>query len=969
MPGETAHEYEVRESINHVVDASKEFLDTDARPVERDQHPKQHGCVRAWFVVAKNLPDSLRQGLFQEEKAYEAWIRLSSGAQRDDRKPDAHGMALKLMGVAGRKVLTSEENASTQDFVLIDNPTFFIRDAVEYARFSDVLLKASGRKPSSLFSTLGLVSRGPVRSLLTLFLLSLFSWRFPTFLRLIKFASKRIANPVTTRYWSSTPYRFGDTCMKFSAVPAELPPAAAADSPADMTYDTLADFLRAATPSPLAATPPKESSRDYLREALARTLALRGCVFLFQVQLWKDDETTPIDDPTVEWPEDVAPFHTVARLWIPKQAFDTSARMAFGENLSFTPWHAIPAHEPLGEINIVRRDVYSKLSALRHRLNGVEQREPEPGDPDPSDLPPEWGHDQSAFFHVLDDELDLIRKRRRHLEDSSRADQPEDDVRTGNQSAARDVDSLTGQARLRALDEHTTGLALAGQGARGAAFAVGFLQGLASLGLLRRIDYLSANSGGGAAAAWLATWLWRDGGGPANVERQLAPSHIDQARANRQYLAPGEVVDEEPETLRHLRFYASHNPHAWAFSRMDWIRVASSARNLMIHLLTLVPLLVLIVVAARAIVALYGILDQLAPLEDQAAQFDSRLRTPFFILGIVALALMFLGAAIALGLALLAVGRSLRDVRRVGPRSHQEHGPSDSVALVKRRICTRVLAATLLLSYCLPQIYHGLALLFDAIWYGPGADSLVSPRTFIDAALGYFTLLGWPNFLAHALLIGGGLAFWSARNSSSQDALVRRKFSVASFIAGATGGALIVLLEGLYRWFVQLGRLDLAATFIPPLSLLIVVAAVVVAVALAGRAAGDAERAWWAATSATLTKRAICWIAVMATLLYLPGAVFAVGGLARTAIAAVWLGIGAFGVFAGRYVLRRRDTARARWLAWPASIAAQLFFAGLLGAAGLLVSLLANVPSPAAPGATMSPRSPTTFRASRELRS
>ena len=533
-----------------------------------------------------------------------------------------------------------------------------------------------------------------------------------------------------------------------------------------------------------------------------------------------------------------------------------------------------------------------------------------------------------------------------HLEPSSR----KTDIRAGNQSEARDVDSLTRQARLRALDEHTTGLALAGQGARGAAFAVGFLQGLASLGLLRRIDYLSANSGGGAAAAWLAAWLWRDGGDPANVERQLAPSRIDQARATRQYLAPGEVVDEEPETLRHLRFYATRNPRVGNPSSTDWIRVASWARNLAIHLLALVPILVLIVVAARAIIAVYGILDQLAPLEDQAAQFDSRLRTPFFILGIGALALMFFAAVLALVLALLAVGRSLRDVRRVGSRSHQAHGPSDSVALVNRRICTRVLAATLLLSYCLPQIYHGLALLFDAIWYGPSTDSLVSPKTFIDAALGYFTLLGWPNFLAHALLIGGGLAFLSARISPTQDALVRRKFSVASFVAGATGGVLIVLLEGLYRWFVQLGRLDLAATFIPPLSLLIVVTAVVVAVALAGRAAGDAERAWWAAASATLTKRAICWIAVMATLLYLPGAVFAVGGLARTAIAAVWLGIGAFGVLAGRYVLRRHDTARAGWLALTASIAAQLFFAGLFGAAGAFVSLLANVPSPAAPG-------------------
>src|SRR5271169_4169229 len=206
MPGNTAHEYEVREAINQVAVASQKFLDTDERPVKRDQHPKQHGCVRARFIVAKNLGDAYRQGLFQEEKVYDAWIRFSNGSQRDDRKPDAHGMAVKLMAVEGPKVLATERDATTHDFVMVDNPTFFIRDAVEYGRYSDVLLKASGKEPSSLYSALGLLLSGPVRGLLTLLLLSLFKWRLPTFLRLIRFAAKRIANPVTTRYWSTTPY-------------------------------------------------------------------------------------------------------------------------------------------------------------------------------------------------------------------------------------------------------------------------------------------------------------------------------------------------------------------------------------------------------------------------------------------------------------------------------------------------------------------------------------------------------------------------------------------------------------------------------------------------------------------------------------------------------------------------------------------------------------------------------------------
>ena len=46
MAGNAAHEYAVRDAINQVVEASRKLLDTNRRPVPRDQHPKQHGCLR-----------------------------------------------------------------------------------------------------------------------------------------------------------------------------------------------------------------------------------------------------------------------------------------------------------------------------------------------------------------------------------------------------------------------------------------------------------------------------------------------------------------------------------------------------------------------------------------------------------------------------------------------------------------------------------------------------------------------------------------------------------------------------------------------------------------------------------------------------------------------------------------------------------------------------------------------------------
>ena len=82
-----------------------------------------------------------------------------------------------------------------------------------------------------------------------------------------------------------------------------------------------------------------------------------------------------------------------------------------------------------------------------------------------------------------------------------------------------------------------------------------------------------------------------------------------------------------------------------------------------------------------------------------------------------------------------------------------------------------------------------------------------------------------------------------------------------------------------------MGRLDLLATLVPSLTLLIVVAAIVVAVAILGRTASDQERAWWASLGGLLTMRAIYWSAGMATIFYLPGVFYAAGGVTRAFIA------------------------------------------------------------------------------------
>ncbi len=45
----------------------------------RQIHPKMNGCVKAEFIIEKNLPEELKVGLFKNETSYPSWIRFSNG--------------------------------------------------------------------------------------------------------------------------------------------------------------------------------------------------------------------------------------------------------------------------------------------------------------------------------------------------------------------------------------------------------------------------------------------------------------------------------------------------------------------------------------------------------------------------------------------------------------------------------------------------------------------------------------------------------------------------------------------------------------------------------------------------------------------------------------------------------------------------------------------------------------------------
>jgi hypothetical protein len=100
----------------------------------RALHAKGQVGAEAELTVLPDLPEEARVGIFARPATYRAYVRYSNGAgrQQHDRKGDVRGLAVKLLGVPGKKLIPGLEEASTQDFLLIRTPSTPFRDADEF---------------------------------------------------------------------------------------------------------------------------------------------------------------------------------------------------------------------------------------------------------------------------------------------------------------------------------------------------------------------------------------------------------------------------------------------------------------------------------------------------------------------------------------------------------------------------------------------------------------------------------------------------------------------------------------------------------------------------------------------------------------------------------------------------------------------------------------------------------------------
>lgn len=304
----------------------------------RAVHAKSHALLDGELTVLGGLPPELAQGVFAAPATYAAALRLSTSP--GDLLPDSvstpRGIAIKLFGVPGAQLSGSDAD-TTQDFLLVDGPAFLVPTAKAFLG-NVKLLAASTDKAEGLKVAFSTALRGIERALEAVGSHSN---------ALMALGGHPATNPLGATYYSQVPIRYGDHIAKLSLVPV-----GAIAAFKDVAVDV-------------------HDRPDALRATIGEHFATAGAEWEVRVQLCTDLAAMPVEDASVEWPEDASPYVTVARLTVPAQpSWSLDHVAAIDTGLSFSPWHGLVAHRPLGGIMRARREVYPALAAERSARSG-----------------------------------------------------------------------------------------------------------------------------------------------------------------------------------------------------------------------------------------------------------------------------------------------------------------------------------------------------------------------------------------------------------------------------------------------------------------------------------------------------------------------------------------------------------------------------------------------------------------------
>src|SRR5262249_14354851 len=273
----------------------------------------------AVFRVASDVPSRLQVGFFKPGAEYPVTLRLSHGSSiaKADTKKDMHGFAFRVHADADHDFLlnTAVLGTRTGDQAL----KFFMAESGSKLLFIPRLILSFG--PREAFRVLRAALKA--RSVLTSF--------------------------ATVEWSSRAPFAFGGVALKYGLFPAKSAEVSIAKGP------------------------------NATREDFVERLKRDDIVFDFKVQLFVNEELTPIEDGSVNWDESVSPFDiTLGQLIIPRQDLTSAEALAthteLNDKLKFNPWNNCEDFMPLGSVNRARRGVYQASQGYRSGTDNYEHK-------------------------------------------------------------------------------------------------------------------------------------------------------------------------------------------------------------------------------------------------------------------------------------------------------------------------------------------------------------------------------------------------------------------------------------------------------------------------------------------------------------------------------------------------------------------------------------------------------------------
>ena len=335
-------------SINRRMRGILETTWADYGHAVRSVHAKSHGLLGGELRVLDGLPAALAQGMFARPATFPVVLRISTnpGDVLDDTVSSPRGLAIKVIGVEGER-LPGSEGDTTQDFVMVNGPAFVAPNAQGFSR-SLGLLAATTDTGQGWKKALSKALRGAVAAL---------SAAGAQAGALRALGGQPLTHPLGETFYTQTPFRYGSAIAKLSVAPVSAELRALKNAPVN-----------------LAGRP------NGLRAAVIDHFSRHGGEWELRVQFRTDADTMPIEDASVPWPEDQSPYVPVAVVTVPRQpAWSEERAQQVDDGLSFSPWHGIAAHRPLGSVNRARRQAYAMSAGFRAARNRCPIHEPRTG--------------------------------------------------------------------------------------------------------------------------------------------------------------------------------------------------------------------------------------------------------------------------------------------------------------------------------------------------------------------------------------------------------------------------------------------------------------------------------------------------------------------------------------------------------------------------------------------------------------